>query len=180
MKKCVIIAGINGAGKTTYYQRLNNDIKRMKRQELAGKRAKKNIFSFIENGLDYCQETALCGTDIIEEIQKAKDAGYFIEMHYIFLSSYKLAIERVHNRVSKGGHYVEDEMIVQRFQETIDNLILVCGNIDRLLLLDNSEIMVEVAEISDCRCAIYKDMYPLIIEKIKQRRGDSLNEIALH
>ena len=171
MKKCVIIAGINGAGKTTYYRSLDGEIADMKRQELAGDMARKNIFGFIENGVNYCQETALCGPEIIEEIQKAKKFEYYVEMHYIFLESCELAIKRVHDRVTKGGHHVEDELVVKRYQESIDNLISICVNIDRLLLFDNSDTLIKLAEIAEGSCIIYENMYSLIIDKIKQKKG---------
>ena len=146
MNKCYIIAGVNGAGKTTLYNLLSKEVQSVNRQELAGKEARDNIFRFIRNNEDYCQETALCGQDIIDEIRFAHEQGYYIEMHYIYIEDVETAISRVHNRVKKGGHYVPDEMILHRFYETKENLIKLCEIIDKIYIYNNTNDMKLVWE----------------------------------
>lgn len=139
MKKCYIIAGVNGAGKTTLYAKLSDKIRSVKRQELAGKEARDNIFGFISKGEEYCQETALCGQDIIDELMFAKEHGYYIEMHYIYVENVKIAIDRVHNRVRNGGHFVPDEMVIARYVETKEKLNKMLPIIDKIVVYNNSK-----------------------------------------
>ncbi len=44
----------------------------------------------LSQGITFNQETTLCGRSIIRTIQKARDAGYIIEIHYIGESSRRM------------------------------------------------------------------------------------------
>ena len=104
MKKYIVIAGVNGAGKSTLYQmydefegmpRVNvdeivreiGDWKNIQDVFAAGKIAVKNISKYLEDGITFNQETTLCGNSIIRNIMKAKEKGYFIELHYVGVES---------------------------------------------------------------------------------------------
>lgn len=138
MSRYILIAGINGAGKTTLYNMLENDIKSMIRQEKAGITAEANIDQFISNRGDFCQETALCGENIIKNIVRAKEKGYFITMYYVGIEGVELAKERVHYRFQNGGHYVSDEVVECRWNETFFNLKNVLNYIDEIYFYDNT------------------------------------------
>ena len=49
------------------------------------------------------------------EIMKAKEKGYFIELHYVGVESVEIAKERVKYRVEQGGHGIPEEDIERRF-----------------------------------------------------------------
>lgn len=102
MKKYVLLAGVNGAGKSTLFSLLPSlsEIIVMK----AGKTVIKRINEYFEKDISFSQETTLCGKSIFQNVQKAKERGYSIEMHYVGLDSAVLAKERVKNRVERGGH----------------------------------------------------------------------------
>ena len=40
------------------------------------------MYQYLKDGISFNQETTLCGKSIIKNIQKAKEYGYYIEMHY--------------------------------------------------------------------------------------------------
>lgn len=110
MKKYVIIAGVNGAGKSTLYQ-INDNLKNIPRVNVdeivrdigewrnlrdvfsAGKIAVEKISQYLSDGISFNQETTLCGKSIIKNILKAKDLGYFIELHYVGVDSVQIAKE---------------------------------------------------------------------------------------
>lgn len=165
MKKYIIIAGVNGAGKSTLYHfmpelqgmpRVNTDeiTKEIGSWEnladvlTAGRMAVQAMNGYLEQGLTFNQETTLCGKSIIKNIEKAKKAGYIIEMHYVGLDSVDIAKLRVNNRVAKGGHGVSEDIIEKRYKETFVNLKKVLPLCDLVAFYDNSE--------SIRRFAIYK------------------------
>lgn len=116
-----IFAGVNGAGKSTLYQadKYNRTEKRVNSDEIArllgrwddwsvqlqaGKQAVRLIRDYIEQGVDFNQETTLCGHSILKNIEVAKKRGYKVVLKYIGIESVNIAKERVRYRVKKGGH----------------------------------------------------------------------------
>jgi len=92
MKKYIIYAGVNGAGKSTLYQTTHykDTMKRINTDEIlrsfgdwrkpgdimaAGKTAVKSLKEYLEEGITFNQETTLCGRNILNTINKAKDLG---------------------------------------------------------------------------------------------------------
>ena len=47
---------------------------------------------------------------IVKNIEKARDAGFNIEMHYIGVESVDICKERIRHRVKNGGHGIPDEV----------------------------------------------------------------------
>lgn len=156
MKKYIIIAGVNGVGKSTLYQmydefegmpRVNvdeivreiGDWKNIRDVFSAGKIAVKNISKYLEEGITFNQETTLCGNSIISNIVKAKEKGYFIELHYVGVESAEIAKERVKYRVEQGGHGIPDADIERRYVETYIQLNRILKECDLVVLYDNSE-----------------------------------------
>ncbi|MBO4847438.1 MAG: ATPase [Lachnospiraceae bacterium] len=167
MKKYTIIAGVNGAGKSTFYQlyphlknehRVNaDDILREFKLDwhdfssvlMAGKEAVKRLNIYIDEGISFNQETTLCGKTVINSIKKAKEKGFIIELHYIGLDNAELAKERVAHRVSVGGHGVSDYDIERRYEESFTGLEKVLPLCNLVAIYDNTKEFR--------RFAIYKD-----------------------
>lgn len=156
MKKYVIIGGVNGAGKSTLYQILPSlkDMPRVNTDEIvkefgdwrnisdvfkAGKLAVKLISQYFEEKISFNQESTLCGKTIINNIQKAKQLGYVIELHYIGVDSVEIAKERVAERVRKGGHGIPEKDIEKRYKESFTNLQIVLNSCDLTVFYDNTE-----------------------------------------
>lgn len=155
MKKYIIIAGVNGAGKSTLYQ-MYDEFKSMPRVNVdeivrgigdwknirdvfeAGRIAVRNISKYLDEGVTFNQETTLCGNSIIKNILKAKEKGYFIELHYVGVESAEIAKERVHFRVKQGGHGIPEADIERRYEETFIQLNKILKNCDLVALYDNS------------------------------------------
>ena len=167
MRKFTIVAGVNGAGKSTLYQ-LDPDLKcenRVNADEIlkesggdwknfadvlkAGKRAVALLNSYIDTGASFNQETTLCGNSVIRNIEKAKESGYLIEMHYIGLDSVDIAKERVAKRVSQGGHGVAESDIERRYIASLEAFWKVLPLCNLVAVYDNTEDFR--------RFAIYKD-----------------------
>lgn len=155
MKKYIIIAGVNGAGKSTLYY-LNSswtDLEKINLDEIvreigswkcpedvftAGRIIVNRINECLENGVSFCQETTLCGKTILKNIQKAKELGYYIEVHYVGLDSAELAKKRVQHRVSVGGHGIDEKDIERRYIESLRQLQKIIYECDLVVFYDNT------------------------------------------
>jgi len=154
-----IFAGVNGSGKSTLYNtlyiyhdnlgvRINSDEilvanggdwRNAKDQAEAMKEAVRLIKDCIKRGISFNQETTLSGRSIINNILNAKKSGFKIKLHYIGLESSKLAIQRVADRVNKGGHGIPKEDIERRYNTSLSNLKEVIPLLDNLYIYDNSK-----------------------------------------
>lgn len=156
MKKYILIAGVNGAGKSTLYQVLQSlhKMRRVNSDEVlrefgdwrnpddvmtAGKMATRRISQYFNENVSFNQETTLCGRSIIKNIKKAKEQGYFIELHYIGIERVEIAKERVLERVRQGGHGVSERDIERRYEETFKGLEVVLPICDLTAFYDNSD-----------------------------------------
>lgn len=156
MKRYIIIAGVNGAGKSTLYQTQESlkNIPRVNIDEIvrefgdwrntadifkAGKIAIGKISQYFDEGITFNQETTLCGQTVIKNILKAKESGYFIELHYVGLDSVEIAKERVKHRVEHGGHGIPEKDIEKRYEETFIQLNKIIKECNLIAFYDNTE-----------------------------------------
>ena len=86
---------------------------------------------------------------ILKNIRKAKELGYYIELHYIGVDSVDIAKERVKYRVAQGGHGIPEKDIEKRFVETFINLKEILKECNLAAFYDNT--------IEFRRFAIYKN-----------------------
>lgn len=158
-KRIIIIAGPNGAGKTTFanqilagdqegYPFVNADIIA---RELnpddpeseafrAGRLMLQKIEELVEAGTSFALETTLSGLAYSRSIPRWQSVGYRVELYFLSLHYADMAVERVRNRVSEGGHHVPDDVIRRRFEAGLRNFHQVYKVlVDKWTLLDNTE-----------------------------------------
>jgi len=157
MKKYILIAGANGAGKSTLFHVLDElkDMPRINTDEMvkqfgvwnnmsdvfkAGKLAVKKVDEYFSEGMTFNQETTLCGNFILKSIKKAKQLGYYVEMHYVGVENVDIAKQRVARRVLAGGHGIPETDIERRYTETFNNLNKIISDCDRILFYDNTKL----------------------------------------
>ena len=163
MKNLYIFAGVNGAGKSTFYinqidnndfygTRINSDEivkefgdwKNKKDQNRAGKIALKLRESYLRRGIDFNVETTLSGHGIVRFISAAKASGYRITLFYVGLESVDLSKQRVAIRAQKNGHSIEEAILERRYSQSFDNLAKVIPFCEEIYFYDNSrEILNE-------------------------------------
>ena len=141
MPNFYIIAGCNGAGKTTASFTIFPDILNC-RQFVnadniayglspfdvesvaieAGKIMLQRINELLALGEDFAIETTLTTRSYVSLILRAKERGYKVSLIYIWLNSPELATERVAERVKNGGHNIPADVIERRYYRGIKNL----------------------------------------------------------
>lgn len=159
-----IIAGANGAGKTTSSFSVFPEI--LKCREYinadsiakaispfnpdsaaieAGKIMLSRIGKHIEDKTDFAFETTLASISLLEIMRKAKSNGYRINVLFFYLKSFEIAYKRVKERVKEGGHSIPRDVIKRRYYRGINNLINIYLNIcDYCSVVDNSGTVPEV------------------------------------
>jgi predicted ABC-type ATPase len=86
--------------------------------------------------------------DLIKEMQ---DAGYFVILFFVGLSSVQLSIGRVSTRKAKGGHGVELPKLLSRFPRTQQAISQAIKVADAAILTDNSRTEAEAFTVCQIR-----------------------------
>jgi predicted ABC-type ATPase len=153
----IVLAGSNGAGKTTFYElyleRLGLPFVNADRiaQFLdpshpghvayqAANLADEARRDLLKRRLSFCMETVFSDTvgDKIQFLKDAQSAGYTVIGVFITLSDPALCTARVVQRVGRGGHDVPDDKLASRFARTARNIQAALQFVDIGLLIDNS------------------------------------------
>ena len=158
-KVLYVIAGCNGAGKTTASFTILPEMldcrEFVNADEIAkglspfqpesvsfdsGRIMLKRINELMNEGNNFAFETTLSTRSHKERIESAKKKGYSVVLLFFWLQNSDLAKERVKIRVLEGGHHVEDVVIERRYKRGIINLFqLFLPLSDEVMLFDNSE-----------------------------------------
>lgn len=153
-----IIAGPNGSGKTTFVKRflpfyvdclnfVNADLIASGlapfSPEVAAVKAGKLMLEEIEKyrnqRANFAFETTLAGRSHLKLLKEMKEDGYKIHLFFLWIRSSELALRRVKERVSMGGHDVPAQTILRRFNRGLYNLFhLYRPLLDSWMLFDNS------------------------------------------
>jgi predicted ABC-type ATPase len=140
--RALIIAGRNGAGKTTFAKQflphegncltfINADLIAAGLSpfapELAAVHAAKLMAQAIGDAvaarIDFAVETTLSGRSYIGLIRAWKAAGYQLGLVFLRLPSADLGVDRVSLRVRQGGHDIPEPVIRRRFSQGWANFI---------------------------------------------------------
>ncbi|PYI88332.1 MAG: hypothetical protein DME26_03810 [Verrucomicrobia bacterium] len=137
-----LIAGCNGAGKTTFAKEfLPKEVKCLRflnadeiarglsplKPSASAVRAARLLLTQVDECLRHLEtfalESTLSGRTYIRLFRRARQLGYEIELHYLWLSSPAQAIARVRQRVQQGGHHVPAGDIRRRFKRSLFHLL---------------------------------------------------------
>ncbi len=158
-KKLYIIAGCNGAGKTTASFTILPEILDCKEFVNADEIAKglspfqpekvsleagrimlKRINELLAENQNFAFETTLATKSYKSKITEAKKKGYRVTLLFFWLQTIALAKERVNTRVLEGGHNIAPQIIERRYKNGIKNLFnIYLPLVDGVLIFDNSE-----------------------------------------
>ncbi|MDP1682542.1 MAG: zeta toxin family protein [Burkholderiales bacterium] len=157
-KKILIIAGPNGAGKTTFAQEFLPDEAECPHfvnadliaaglspfaPELAALRAGRimleQIHEHVRKGERFAFETTLSGRIYLRLIPRWQAQGYVVKLFFLQLPSPEMAVARVRQRVSAGGHNVQEDVVRRRFDAGLRNFEQFYKPlVDEWVLYDNS------------------------------------------
>ena len=88
--------------------------------------------------LSFTFESVMSHRSKLEFLQLAAATGYRTYLYYIATETPAVNVDRVSNRVSKGGHGVSTEKIVSRYAKSLGLLVETMQQVSRAYLFDNS------------------------------------------
>jgi len=158
-KNIYIIAGCNGAGKTTASFTILPEIINCKEfinaDEIAkglspfqpekvaiesGRIMLNRINELLSKNRSFAFETTLSTKSYKNKLIEAQEKGYVVTLIFFWLQSIELAKERIKVRVAEGGHNIEPDVIERRYIKGIKNLFdIYLPLVDGALIFDNSE-----------------------------------------
>lgn len=158
-KNLYIIAGCNGAGKTTASFTILPEIINCKEFVNADEIAKglspfqpekvaiqsgrimlNRIDELLKDTESFAFETTLSTRSYKHKIELAREKEYTIMLLFFWLQSIELAKERVKTRISEGGHSIPPDVIARRYRNGIKNLFeIYLPIVDGAFIFDNSE-----------------------------------------
>ena len=158
-KDLYIIAGCNGAGKTTASFTILPKILDCKEFVNADEIAKglspfqpdrvsfesgrimlNRINDLLEENENFAFETTLATRSYKSKVKDAQERGYVVTLLFFWLDDVKIAKDRVMTRVVEGGHDIPVEVIERRYSRGIKNLFnIYLSIVDEAFIFDNSE-----------------------------------------
>lgn len=133
-RRLIIIAGSNGAGKTTFAREflpkeagcpmfINADLIAVGLAPFdpttaairAGRLMIEEMELHVREARSFAFETTLSGRRYARMIPQWQGIGYRIKLVFLYLQDVKIAIERVRMRVRQGGHAVPEDVIRRRY-----------------------------------------------------------------
>lgn len=175
-----IIAGCNGAGKTTASYSVLPELLECREfvnaDEIAkglspfnpesvaieaGKLMLQRIDNLLEQRKTFAIETTLATRSYLGLVNRAKLFGYQVILLFFWLPSPEMAIQRVAKRVSEGGHNIPTETITRRYWLGLQNFFNIFApavdvwtfyeNIHDTILLACSEGIVDKLKFSQIK-----------------------------
>ena len=157
MKTLYIIAGCNGAGKTTASITILPEILQCREfvnaDEIAkglspfnpgsvaieaGRLMLERIAVLIKGKESFAIETTLSTRSYAKLVAEAQQRGFNVRLLFFWLPSPEHAIERVAQRVKEGGHNIPIDVIRRRYQAGINNLFnIYIPIVDSWMIVEN-------------------------------------------
>jgi predicted ABC-type ATPase len=158
----VVIAGSNGAGKTTFYHShlkssglrfINADVLARELEIDAYKAAE--AAAAIRASLAKMRESFIFETVFSDPVGEKLDflldahaGGYTVVLCFIGIASPEVSNERVAMRVSQGGHDVPVEKLMARFPRTLANLHAAIEKLPHVLVFDNGDLRTPFRQVA--------------------------------
>lgn len=184
-KQIWILAGANGAGKSTFYNHYLRDYGiKFVNSDLIAKEINPNnpektsynaasIAAVIRNdlisqGVSFCYETVFSHESKIDFISQAKGMGYKVIMVYIHLTDPALNEARVYQRIAEGGHSVPSDKIYSRIPRVMKHIKTALTIVDEAWILDNSSEKERFKQIAVMKSGKYEIKVEPIPDWIKE------------
>ena len=158
MKRLDLVVGSNGAGKSTFIELtlapLLPGSAVVNADQIAAQRwphdpaahayeaariAARTRIALIKRGDSFIAETVFSHPSKLELLDTAAAHGYVVAVHAVLIPE-DLAVQRVHHRVSAGGHFVPENKIRERYQRLWALVARAAARAGSATFYDNSSI----------------------------------------
>ena len=185
-----IISGCNGAGKTTASYTVLPEVLHCKEfvnaDEIArglspfnsesvaieaGRLMLQRIEDLLAKEESFSIETTLATKSYINLVRRAQAKGYTVRLLFFWLNSPELALQRIAERVAKGGRNIPEPIVRRRYVAGICNLFhLFMSEVDSWEIYDNSKypaIQIARGGKDDETSIIVESTYKTIADYVK-------------
>jgi len=179
-KQLWVLAGGNGAGKTTFY---NTQLKPLGLPFINADAIAKELYptepeihsydaakiaahmrsELLAKGDSFCFETVFSHPSKIDFIAQAKANGYEVVLVFIHLDNLDLNLTRIAQRVEEGGHTVSEIKVGQRIPRTLENIKRVLPLCDYAYILLNDSLdnpFEKIANLSQNDLVLHNEELP--------------------
>ena len=104
----------------------------------AGRAVLRRIEQYLSHQVSFAVETTLSSRNNVELMRRARLCAYHVRLIFVALDSPERNIQRVRDRVAKGGHFVPDEDVRRRYARSMANLKSALEVADETEVYDNS------------------------------------------
>lgn len=184
MPNLIVIAGCNGAGKSTFatsflpdgltsfdYDKLyleyfsalpDNEFRDKFAKDSTTKDFEEAVKLALTNKTDFCYETNF-DSDPLYWPEHFRKQGFTINLIFFCLDNQEIAIRRVEERTEFKGHYVDNQTIDLKWKAGYKNLNLCFNFFDNILVIENSvhmEVYKNLLQIEHGEMILMVDQLP--------------------
>jgi predicted ABC-type ATPase len=184
MPNLIIIAGCNGAGKSTFapsflpeglssfdYDRVflenynslpDSELREMFAKDQTTKDFEHAVALALQNNFDFCYETNFDSHPIFWA-QKFKEKKFQINLIFFCLENQEIARHRIQVRTEFKGHFVDNSTIDLKWNAGYKNANLHFGYFDNILFVDNSrqnDVYTNILQIEKGEIVMMTDLVP--------------------
>lgn len=155
MPQLTVISGPNGSGKTSVVGQLDYEgrenlldpdaiARRMNPENIqraavaAGREVIRRTREYLDAGVSFAIETTLSSSSILDTMRAARERGFTVYLIYVCLDTPERNVQRVGERVSRGGHDVPPVDVRRRYERSLMNLGPAVKIADEARVYDNS------------------------------------------
>jgi len=153
MPVCTVFGGANGSGKSTLIRSISPPGELVNADEFArlldpyhpelaaiaaGRRVIERLGELIKGRQSFHWETTLSSHQALHFMSKARAADFQINLVFVLLEDPKLNVARVQSRVANGGHGVPKDVILRRYDKSLQRLPQAMALADGVIIYDNT------------------------------------------
>lgn len=160
MKTYTIVSGVNGCGKSSLTGVLRTEINNLGKiidvdkitaacggdLLVGGKKAVALIEDCLEKEICFTQETTLSGRKTVDTVKRAMAKDYDIRLYYVGLDTMEESLLRIENRVKRGGHHIDTNVVASCFSKRFEDLLAILPYCNEATFYDNDNGFVTVAK----------------------------------
>lgn len=180
----LVAAGTNGAGKSSivqpfieasggaYYNPdqyaatlIRHGMPPSDANALAWARGYQQLCTAVEDGTAYAFETTLGGHSIAYQLMRALAFERQVVILYVGLVSPELHLQRIRDRVTRGGHDIPEDAVRRRYDDSRRNLLSFIGTRATIRVWDNS------VQTPDGRPTLAKEVFRIEHSRLRLPRG---------
>jgi predicted ABC-type ATPase len=104
----------------------------------AGREALLRQERFLKQSISFALETTLSGNRVLRLTEEARGHGYAVQLIFVGIDQVETNVERVAERVARGGHHVPADDVRRRYVRSMANLLPAVRRADQVTIIDNS------------------------------------------